>query len=971
MEERDRELRAKELFDILKDVPPSEHRSRLEELEPDESGLREYVLRLLEADLQPDLLDEGVLEPGRPLSSEDGLPEEPTYPEAIGPYKILGIVGRGGMGIVYRAEQPSPRRLVALKVLRPGLADTRGPRYFESEAQALGRLKDPGIAQIYEAGTADFGHGPVPYLVMELIEGTDLVDYGNRHALSVRDRVLLLENICRSVHSAHLQGVIHRDLKPANIRVSLTGATKVLDFGLARLLDEEGKLTTETSSPLRILGTVPYMSPEHLDPEKGSVDVRSDVYSLGATAYELLSGHPPFDVGQMPMAAALHRVSHGVPVPLNRKHPEVPRDLAAVVDMAIDRSKEQRYQSAEALADDFRRWLDREPVLARRASAWEVASKFAARHRTLVGGTFVLFLVLLSGLATTLWQAREARAESVRAERFSSFLQDRLRSAADPRDDGVERPITYMLDRAAAEMESFFADDELAMAQISDTLGMAYYENSRYDEAFELVARSVEIRQRLLGERSPDTLSSRANLGLVLTAKNRSDEAEEHLRQAYEGLREVRGLEHPDTQRAAERLAMLLLQRDGPAEAEAILLESYEAKRAAFGEKALPTLATLVHLASAWKLRGEFGRAEEALREAIDGYRAAGGAEEFGLYEALNTLGTLLLVTGEFQEAEDSLVEALEGYRRMRGVEHQDTEVVDRNLETVRSQRLGSAGEGTTPEEEGDEVPEGEEGMKAINYVFLVMPATAKFYDGRIEEAEHDLRRAVSGLKRLGGHERSLLKAQQCLASVLSARGLHEESQALQLDILHAHEETGTERNPEALYARATSADALRRLGRSEEALEEARAAYEELVEVVGPTGLYALSARTIVSGALADLDQLDASLEHAAAAVETACETLGEENRFTYMFRVRHGRTLTLLGRFDEARSQLQTAYDGLIGLHSERSPYVKTSVEALVKLYEAWDRPEELAAWGGKLREMEGPPETGAPGEASASSE
>lgn len=216
-------------------------------------------------------------------------------PSAIGRYRVLDVLGRGGMGIVYRAEQDQPHRQVALKVIHPGLVQPEFLRRFARESEALGRLQHPGIAQIYEAGTADTPDGPQSYFAMELVRGQSLSEHAQTQSLSLQQRLELFAKICDAVHYAHRQGVIHRDLKPANVLVDADGNPKILDFGVARLTDSDVQATRQTSVG-EVIGTLQYMSPEQVNADPEEIDTRSDVYSLGVVLFELLSGRLPYDL---------------------------------------------------------------------------------------------------------------------------------------------------------------------------------------------------------------------------------------------------------------------------------------------------------------------------------------------------------------------------------------------------------------------------------------------------------------------------------------------------------------------------------------------------------------------------------------------------------------------------------------------------------------------------------------------------
>jgi serine/threonine protein kinase len=327
-------------------------------------------------------------------------------------YRIVRRIGEGGMGAVYEAEQENPRRTVALKFVNQGLVGPEQFRRFEQESQALGRLQHPGIAQIYEAGTAQFGNGPQPYFAMEFIRGETLRKYADKHRLSTRERLEMMARICDAVHHAHQRGLIHRDLKPDNILVDESAQPKVLDFGLARMTDGDTQATLPRTSVGQLLGTLPYMSPEQALADPLEIDMRSDVYALGVILYELLSARLPYTLSRK-THEALQTIREQDPARLSSINRDYRGDIETIVAKALEKDKARRYTSASELAADIRRHLRDEPIKARPPSAAYQLQKFARRHKALVGGTAV-FAVLMVGVVTaTLVAVRASRAGAV------------------------------------------------------------------------------------------------------------------------------------------------------------------------------------------------------------------------------------------------------------------------------------------------------------------------------------------------------------------------------------------------------------------------------------------------------------------------------------------------------------------------------------------------------------------------------
>jgi WD40 repeat protein len=436
MDELERERLALDVFGQVCVLPPAERSARVDALCGGDGALRDRVESLLSADDEPIAPlhdDRGVAafltaEVGR-ISSHVAADKPPNLPlpaaRVPSHYRILRVLGEGGMATVYEAEQIHPRRLVAIKVIRGGLFSAELRRRFEYEAQVLAGLQHPGIAQLYEAETRQEhllgGPGVQCYLAMELIRGLPLDEYVTAHALGVPERLKLILHVCGAIEYAHRKGILHRDLKPANILVDATGQPKVLDFGVARALDRDQQWAQTLTGAGQLVGTLPYMSPEQVDPRLGAADTRCDVYALGVLLYKVLTGVLPIDVGSDGIAAAVGRICSQQPAKLGAHDRRLRGDLEAIVARALEKDPDRRYRGVEALADDLQRFLDGRAVEARGDSAMYVLRKAAWRFRrivTLAVGILILIIWVavnseIQGahnrqLATEATQARDA-----------------------------------------------------------------------------------------------------------------------------------------------------------------------------------------------------------------------------------------------------------------------------------------------------------------------------------------------------------------------------------------------------------------------------------------------------------------------------------------------------------------------------------------------------------------------------------
>lgn len=539
------------LFEEAREIDPGQRARFLEEACAGDRALLAEVRALL---LQP-VSEAGPLED---LAAETSrLNPARLLPETVGPYRILGLLGEGGMGVVYRAQQDHPKRIVALKVIQPGLTTPEALRRFQSEAEALGRLQHPGIAQIFDAGTAGGQH----YFAMEFVAGESLRDYLAGAQLTLAARVELAARICDAVQHAHERGIVHRDLKPGNVLVDGSGQPKVIDFGVARLLAAASPATRTGA----LIGTIAYMSPEQVSGQVAGE--RSDVYSLGLILYFALSGRMPYPV-DLDTPAVLRHICETEPVPLGSGNRQLGGDLEAIAAKALEKDASRRYSSAGALADDLRRHLGHQPVLAKPPNALYHARKFALRHRGFTASLVGLFLTLTAGIVITVWQNARARAAERTAAAVIDFLERDLLAQASPAAQAgpgsAPNPgltVREVLDRASRRLAGNFAAQPQVEAAIRHTIGVAYQDLGDSREAGLHLKRSWELRRALLGPEDSLTLDTAQELGKLYALSGNLAEAGDILTGLAEARRRRNGAQHPATLAAVAELASVMSRR--------------------------------------------------------------------------------------------------------------------------------------------------------------------------------------------------------------------------------------------------------------------------------------------------------------------------------------------------------------------------------------------------------------------------
>lgn len=654
--------------------------------------------------------------PSAPVVNLDpAASKAPPHPQRIGEYKVLGVLGQGGMGVVYRAEQENPRRIVALKVIRPGIESRDVLKRFAHEAEVLGWLQHPGIAQVYEAGTADTGFGPQPYFAMEFVRGQPLTAYAHRHRLDIRARLELLARLCDAVHHAHQKGVIHRDLKPGNILVDETGQPKILDFGVARATDTNVRTMTLQTAAGQLVGTIAYMSPEQVGGDPQQLDTRSDVYALGVIGYELLTGRLPVDLAEKTLPQAARAIVEEEPTALSSINRAYRGDIDTIIAKALDKDKSRRYQSAFDLAEDIRRYLSDQPIFARPASAIYHLRKFARRNKPLVVGVAAAFLALVFGIIGTTTEAvratrernraldaeqladrRRAEAESQRteaqrqaaiAQAVNDFLNDDLLAAARPEEKGRDATVREVLDRAAKSVEGRFGDAPLVEAAIRWTLAESYLRLGEIDAAEPHFQRAYALRRAELGEGHFDTLEAMNGLAVMYRRQEKLAEAEELCVRGLEISRRSLGEDSPITLNAMVSLASLYSAQGRFDEAEPLLVAAVTARQRLLGEEHPNTLTALNNLAALYARQQRLAEAEPLLAKLVEIQQRVSGMTHPMTLLCMSNLAGVYRNLGRLEQAEDLHRRTLAARREVLGARHPDTLLSMYNLGLVLQSR--------------------------------------------------------------------------------------------------------------------------------------------------------------------------------------------------------------------------------------------------------------------------------------------
>mgnify|MGYP003700268631 CR=1 FL=1 len=885
------------LFQEVCDLDEPERERILRERGETDPELASQVRVLLHAEreLAPQL-DE-ALGSGLPPAHPSG-----AIPDRIGPYRVIRPLGEGGMGVVYEAHQENPSRHVAIKLIRSGLLTATLLRRFEFEAEILGRLKHPGIAQVHEANTTPDG---LPYFVMELIEGRPLLDHAEHAQLQTRERLEMFVELCEAVEHAHRKGVVHRDLKPANILVTEEGQIKVLDFGVARAIGDEACRATLQTSPGQIIGTLAYMSPEQATSAEDAVDTRADVYSLGVVLYELLTGRLPIEVHGTTVFEALRRVREQPPTRLGAQRPALRGDLETIAAKALEKDVTRRYEGVAELGRDLSRYLSNEPILARPATTMYQLRMFAKRRRPLVIAVAAAALLLVAGttissiLAVERTIARDsARDERDAALRVNRFLTDDLLAAAMPENLGREVTVREAVDVAAASIGAEFLDRPLIRSSIQEAVGGTYMALGEWEKAERFLRDAIETNTRIARPDPARTLRMETRLAMLAAADGRYEQAERELRSIAEQATGT--LDRPDLASDAEAsLAIVLRERGRYEEAETLQRSLIRDAVERFGESSVEAAQRRDDLSATLQVADRHMEAIPVHERALQTLRHHKGDSNPSTISALAQMGSLLLGTSEPERAESYLREATELAHRHLGPDHPTTVIYTANLGTYYSNL------------------------------------------GRSEEAEPLLAQAVEFADRVLGRDHPItMGSVSSLGVVYAQRGDHARAAPLLNRSADDMRRQLGEANPRAITAKANAITTYVNAGEYEAAEPICREALADATLALGPESdsvqvlMNTLAVIQFRSERYREAERTWSDVRRIVAA------SLPPGHLRLHLIDASRGLSLIRLGEFDRGEALLVPAYNAIVEATGPTSYYGSRFAVGMVELYDRTGR-------------------------------
>ena len=974
--------RADRVFVQALELPETERPAFLEEACSEDSQLRQLVHELLGFDEALGSFSEGPA-----LEAVERAAAEASAEQHIGPYRLLGQLGSGGMGTVYLAEQSEPvERKVALKLIKAGMDSEQVLARFEGERQALALMDHANVARVYDAGAAGTGRS---YFAMEYVPGHEITEHCDRAELGFRDRVRLFLQVCDGVQHAHQKGLIHRDLKPSNILVKSAqgepATVKIIDFGVAKSMQRKLSAHAAHTQLGTFVGTPVYSSPEQILGRFGETDTRSDIYSLGVVLYELLVGTPPhtwddFDgrsqeeiarmLSEEPPTKPIHRfttttgkdaetVAQRRSLTVEQMQRRLRGDVSWILLKCLERRPEERYPSVSELRKDLERWLEGLPLEARPATGLYRLRTFVRRHRTGVAVTALVGAALLTTTAAAVTGFLRAERAAEEAELAADFQVEQLQEL-DPAAMGLGLR-TKLIDEIRHRLGEQEVEPSVLEADLKTLEGLLSHANFT-DLSLSLLDDQLFARaETAIAEKYGETPLLQARLWQSVADTRRElgqfEAAVEPQQRALAVRRRELGDEHPLTLESLASRGFLWLVMGRLDAAEGDLRQAAEARRRVLGDEHPETVISIGTLGSSLQAQGKLAEAEPNLREALETHRRVLGNEHPDTLISIGNLGSLLSDQGKLAEAEPYYREALEASRQVLGDEHPGTLISVNNLGFLLSSQ-GRAAEAEPYYREALETSrrvlgnEHRDTLISINNLGSLLRSQGKF-----GEAEALFREALATRRRvLGDAHPDTLFTVNSVGLLFRSQGQLAEAEPYFREALETRRRVLGEEHPDTLVSMGNLGLLLMSQGKLSEAETYGRKALDAYRRLYGEERLDSLRAARNLAKILNERSKYAEVTELLEETLPTADGALGKEHQVSAEMRSLLGEALVGLGAYDGAEPLLLDGYQALEASLSADDERVRQAAERLAALYEAWGRAAQAKEWWEKSGKEKG---------------
>lgn len=688
------------------ELPLSEQDSIIDKLQNKKPSIAKEVKKLLNAHhasgafLEEEVLDESFISPG----------------DRLGPWEIIREIGQGGMSTVFLASRADGQfdRQVAIKFLHGLIPGQSMHRRLQLEQKILARLQHKNIAQLLDAGISDEGR---PYFILEYIDGQPITDWCNDQKLTLTARLKIFEQVCEAVQFAHQRLIVHRDLKPTNILVDKTGNVKLLDFGIAKILEDEPQEGTPLTRTGQFLMTPEYASPEQVHGE--SITTSTDVYALGLILCEILTGSLPYSVSgksTIEIGSIISERSPAKPSSIvgseqslktnygrglnpNQIKKQLKGDLDNIILKSLRKEPERRYGSADQMLQDIRHFQKNEPISARPENPGYLAKKFIQRNRTAVSAAIIIAFILVATVIFSLIQARNTEIERLKTEQVNTFLQDMLASP-NPFEDGLDVKVVDILDQTADRIDEQLRNQPEVKASVRQTLGITYRELGDIEKAYVQLSQALYIQNQLYDPPNAELSETQAEMAKTVQLEGDYETADSLLNLAYTSDLELFGRESTTIAARLGDMGSVQWNMGNFEEAETLLRESLQLEQQLRPPNHERIAVSLGNLATLLSSQGHLEEALELYRRELDIYRSKYEDDQHpSIPQVLSHIGVILDDLEQFEEARETHLRALELFRELKGEEHPDVVYAMNNLASVMT-KMGDMEEALTMQED-------------------------------------------------------------------------------------------------------------------------------------------------------------------------------------------------------------------------------------------------------------------------------